>query len=127
MPALFFCFPTAPVCERCDVEETCSDSAHANEGHGSLGSPQNLPSPAFVRRKPQPLQNPLRQKAMQTAPLRMSTVVESNQPLSVRSGSHKQSSCLSDVLEEAWSELRDLIAGLPPAVLLVLSAREYRR
>jgi hypothetical protein len=65
---------------------------------------------------------------MQTALIRISTaVVESNQPSSTRSGSHKQSSHLLEVLEEAWSDLRDLIAGLPPAVLLVLSAREYRR
>jgi len=40
---------------------------------------------------------------------------------------HRSPSCFTAVLETAWSQLREIISGLPPVVLLVLSAREYRR
>jgi hypothetical protein len=38
-----------------------------------------------------------------------------------------QSSRLAKVLGAAWGQLRELIPGLPAVVLLILSAREYRR
>jgi len=34
---------------------------------------------------------------------------------------------MSAVLDEAWTELRKIQADIPPAVILVLSAREHRR
>ena len=55
------------------------------------------------------------------------SVVECAQVSYASSGSHKNSSRFTVVLETAWSQLRGMIPGLPAVVLLVLSAREYRR
>ncbi len=41
--------------------------------------------------------------------------------------SHPSGSCFTAVLETAWSQLREIIPGLPQVVMLVLSAREFRR
>jgi hypothetical protein len=55
------------------------------------------------------------------------TVVESAQEFYASFDSFKHTSRLAAVLEKAWSLLREIIPGLPAVVLLMLSAREYRR
>jgi hypothetical protein len=55
------------------------------------------------------------------------TVVESAQEHYAGSDSFKHTSRLTAVLEKAWSLLRGILPGLPAVVLLMLSAREYRR
>ena len=40
---------------------------------------------------------------------------------------HPSGSCFTAVLETTWSQLREIVPGLPQVVMLVLSAREYGR